>query len=178
MKPAGPWDVPIRCGDAEHRLRINHHGLLVILDHDPEMVEAFTVFGAAKPHCYVVADALERLIEDFAGWWNPRFNIKEIVSFDGLIQSLHPDFAHNVEAQEAALEAVQNAIVALGNQNGRMLHMARRAAIRAERLQPLFWKRIRRDVDDLFNLVYLPGWEALRDSVRKYERSGKAWPRR
>jgi hypothetical protein len=152
--------VTIRCGDAEHTLRITRDAKLVILDHDLEMVAAFTAFGAEQPHCLRVAEAMQKPMEHLAGWWNPRFNVAEITSIAGFKEALAPGFSTKVEAQEAALDAVLRALSALGSYDSQALYYAAERAMTARYLVS-WWRRLELSLLDVDYIRFSPGWEPL-----------------
>ena len=55
----------IGCGDAKHNLELTHNGTMVPLDHNLEMIAAFTAFGATKPTCLEAIEAWEKGPEKF-----------------------------------------------------------------------------------------------------------------
>jgi hypothetical protein len=64
--------IEVKCGEATHRLGIEAVlGEFHILDHDPDMVQAFVSFGAPTPTCYHVKDVLARAVDSHreAVWW-------------------------------------------------------------------------------------------------------------
>jgi hypothetical protein len=64
-------DLEIECSGEMHHIRASSDGTLRILDHDEDMLRAFSAFGAHKPECMVAADSFER---------DPAFMLLEIVN--------------------------------------------------------------------------------------------------
>jgi hypothetical protein len=48
--------LKLPCGGEEHRLRIHRDGTIEMLNHDADMVVAFTAFGAERPECLLAAE--------------------------------------------------------------------------------------------------------------------------
>jgi hypothetical protein len=55
----------IRCDGKDHQLEVLRDGTMVSLDHNLEMVSAFTAFGAAKPQCLMVVEDWDKSPEAF-----------------------------------------------------------------------------------------------------------------
>jgi hypothetical protein len=67
-----PNIITVKCGDATHRVGVD--AVLrefEVLDHDPNMVAAFTSFGATEPACCHVKRHLDRAVSvhQDAVWW-------------------------------------------------------------------------------------------------------------
>jgi hypothetical protein len=45
------WRIPVECSDTEHWVEIDDQGNMDLLDHNLQMLQGFSAFGATKPEC-------------------------------------------------------------------------------------------------------------------------------